>query len=72
MIKSYLKGSHAVMLVYDVTHAQSFSNLERWMEFVQEVFQGDKHPPYLALIGNKSLFRVSPACHHAVVFHSDS
>lgn len=54
MIRSYLKGSHAILFVYDVTNQESFNNLTKWMSFVEEVFAGQPKRPYMALIGNKS------------------
>ncbi|KAK2949480.1 putative GTP-binding protein yptV2 [Blattamonas nauphoetae] len=54
MIKSYLRGSHAIFFVYDVTDAKTFENLEKWMEFVKEVIKETGKVPYLALIGNKT------------------
>ena len=53
MIRSYLRGSNAVLFIYDVTSQESFDNLEKWKSFVDEVFPEEKHP-YMALIGNKS------------------
>jgi len=52
MIGNYIHGSHAVVLVYDITNYQSFQHLEDWLFLVKRTF--DKEPmPYLALMANK-------------------
>ncbi|KAA6400125.1 MAG: putative ras family GTPase [Streblomastix strix] len=54
MIQNYIRGSNAIVLIYDITVQSSFDNLERWMSFVNEVFAGKDNKPYLALVGNKT------------------
>ncbi|KAH7825210.1 Rab28a [Monocercomonoides exilis] len=54
MIKNYLRGSNAILFVYDITNQSSFQNLENWMTFVKEVFPESEKQPYMALIGNKT------------------
>lgn len=52
MVSNYIHGSHAVVLVYDITNYQSFQHLEDWLFLVKRTF--DKEPmPYLALMANK-------------------
>jgi len=52
MIGNYIYGSHAVLLVYDITNYQSFQNLEDWHGMVEKTF-GNDPLPYTALVGNK-------------------
>jgi len=52
MVSNYIHGSHAVVLVYDITNYQSFQHLEDWLYLVKRTF--DKEPsPYMALMANK-------------------
>jgi len=51
MLNNYIYGAHAVLLVYDITNAQSFDNLEDWLAIIKKTC-GQK-PPALALVGNK-------------------
>ncbi|KAH7815305.1 Rab28b [Monocercomonoides exilis] len=53
MIKSYLRGAHAILFVYDITNPSSFKNLKQWKIFVDEVFKASDSQPILALVGNK-------------------
>jgi Ras-related protein Rab-28 len=53
MMSTYLVGSHAVLLVYDISSYDSFANLEDWLRLVRRAFQG-KPMPKLFLLGNKS------------------
>jgi Ras-related protein Rab-28 len=54
MISNYIYGSHAVLLVYDITNYQSFQDLEDWLRLVKRTFEKENQPmPYAALIGNK-------------------
>ena len=53
MINTYVKDSHAVILVYDITNYASFSNLQDWLKLVQKTFEG-KPMPVMALVGNKT------------------
>ncbi|GLE09017.1 hypothetical protein PINS_up020544 [Pythium insidiosum] len=52
MLKNYIFGAQAVLLVYDVTNYESFQNLEDWYRLVRRTFVDDKMP-YVALVGNK-------------------
>eukprot|EP00116_Pleurobrachia_bachei_P011200 sb/3471462/ len=51
MLKNYIYNAHAVLLVYDITNAQSFDNLEDWLTVIK-THCGQKTPA-LALVGNK-------------------
>lgn len=52
MVSNYIHGSHAVVLVYDITNYQSFQHLEDWLLLVKRTF--DQEPlPYMALMANK-------------------
>ncbi|XP_047127216.1 ras-related protein Rab-28 [Hydra vulgaris] len=53
MIKTYLYGANAVVLVYDVTNYSSFENLSDWLVIVKETFADQDKKPHLALVGNK-------------------
>merc|ERR1719353_2111060 len=56
MISNYIFGSHAVLLVYDITNYQSFQDLEDWLRLVKRTFDkegGGTQMPYAALVGNK-------------------
>lgn len=48
--QSYYRGSHAVMLVFDVTNRESFDNVRQWVADVRR-FGGDQLP--MVLVGNK-------------------
>lgn len=48
-----LEGADAVMLVYDLTNANSFENVEDWMDLVNTQFAGSNNKPHIALVGNK-------------------
>jgi len=57
MIANYLYGAHAILFCYDITHALSFQNLEKWLNIVNRVLsskQSLKNNPYIACVGNKS------------------
>eukprot|EP01029_Cantina_marsupialis_P016772 TRINITY_DN3754_c0_g1_i1.p1 TRINITY_DN3754_c0_g1~~TRINITY_DN3754_c0_g1_i1.p1 ORF type:complete len:199 (-),score=37.60 TRINITY_DN3754_c0_g1_i1:30-626(-) len=47
---SYFKGAQGIMLVYDVTDRQSFENVRRWKEQIQQ--HADKNVNCI-LVGNK-------------------
>lgn len=53
MLDTYLAGSHAILLVYDITNFQSFRDLEDWLYFVKQTFSKAPKMPYVGLIGNK-------------------
>ena len=48
--KLFIKNSHIVILVYDITDKKSFDDLEKWYNFIQ-IELGET--PLLALVGNK-------------------
>mmetsp|Transcript_166674 Transcript_166674/g.535181 ORF Transcript_166674/g.535181 Transcript_166674/m.535181 type:complete len:234 (-) Transcript_166674:81-782(-) len=52
MVSNYIHGSHAVVLVYDITNYQSFQHLEDWLFLVKRTFNQD-NMPYMALMANK-------------------
>eukprot|EP00760_Papus_ankaliazontas_P004424 PhM_4_TR11879/c0_g1_i1/m.69506/K07915/RAB28; Ras-related protein Rab-28 len=53
MLHNYIFGSHAVLFVYDVTSADSFKNIEDWLEVVRQSCKDQEKMPYLAIVGNK-------------------
>ena len=53
MIRNYIFGAQAVLLVYDISNYQSFANLEDWLKLVKDTFQGEEMP-YIALVANKA------------------
>lgn len=53
MLSKYIFGTHAVILCYDVTNLQSFSDLDDWLTMVNRTF-GENPLPLLVLLGNKS------------------
>eukprot|EP00658_Telonema_sp_P-2_P042483 TRINITY_DN30503_c0_g1_i2.p1 TRINITY_DN30503_c0_g1~~TRINITY_DN30503_c0_g1_i2.p1 ORF type:complete len:150 (-),score=55.27 TRINITY_DN30503_c0_g1_i2:189-638(-) len=53
MLGNYVYGSHAILLAYDITNADSFHNLEDWLGVVLKVFENEESKPYLGLVGNK-------------------
>ena len=48
---TYVKGSHCIILGYDVTDGQSFKQIKNWYNFVMENKGGDS--PLIYLVGNK-------------------
>ena len=68
MISNYVFGSHAVLLAYDLTNAESFHNLQDWLNVVKKVFTDkDAAMPYLGLLANKtdlSHLRAVPQAKH--------
>jgi len=74
MLSNYIHGSHAILLVYDITNYQSFQNLEDWMRLVRKVYSRN-NLPYVALIGNKGdldyLGAVSEERHNAFADEND-
>ncbi len=53
MITNYIAGAHAILLCYDITNYDSFSNLEDWYRLVLRTFK-DQPLPYTVLVANKS------------------
>ncbi|CAM9712627.1 unnamed protein product, partial [Phaeothamnion confervicola] len=52
MIGTYVAGTHAVVLCYDITNYDSFQDLDDWFCIVRRAFGGSAMP-YVALVGNK-------------------
>ena len=50
ILTSYYKGTHGVLLVYDITDKQSFTDLQIWLN---EVEKYGKQDVVKILIGNK-------------------
>ena len=48
--QSYYRGSHGIIVVFDVTDRESFSGVQRWMQQVEENCQNVS----CILVGNKS------------------
>ena len=38
LLSSYIYGSDAVILTYDITNLESFKNLEEWLKYVKHIF----------------------------------
>ena len=38
ILASYIYGSDAVILTYDITNLESFKNLEEWLKYVKHIF----------------------------------
>eukprot|EP00117_Sycon_ciliatum_P012043 scpid91516/ scgid5322/ Ras-related protein Rab-28 len=59
MLPNYLSGVDAVLFVYDVTNAESFSNIEEWIAAVSSILEDQreqgtlKKDPHLSLVANK-------------------
>ncbi|CEO97453.1 hypothetical protein PBRA_000798, partial [Plasmodiophora brassicae] len=58
MIKNYIFGAHAVLLVFDITNFESFQNLEDWLALVKSTFN-NANLPILVLVANKRKPRYS-------------
>jgi Ras-related protein Rab-28 len=52
-LSTYIFGSHAVVLIYDITNYDSFVNLKEWHSVVLSSVGGTEKP-YVALMGNKT------------------
>lgn len=50
MIPGYLRDSHAIFLVYDVTNRDTFTNLNVWLDYVKEHRGEDV---IIFIVGNK-------------------
>ena len=55
IVKSYYRGCHGILLVFDITNKQSFENLEYWYQEIQNVndLLSNKYNPSIILLGNK-------------------
>ncbi|MFW9928406.1 MAG: Rab family GTPase [Candidatus Thorarchaeota archaeon] len=49
---NYFKGSHAILIVCDVTLRKSFNNINNWVEEIKKSYESTKLPP-IVLLGNK-------------------
>ncbi|KAK0423998.1 hypothetical protein QR680_008451 [Steinernema hermaphroditum] len=47
---SYYRGSHAILLVYDITNPYSFQNLEKWLRYINQYADDEVQK---VIIGNK-------------------
>ena len=52
MLPHYVSGSHAILLVYDITNKESFLNIEEWHRIIVQTFRGQK-PAVVGLVANK-------------------
>jgi small GTP-binding protein len=48
--KSYFRGSHGILLIYDITSTSSFNNIKNWILQIRESL-GEQ--PCITLVGNK-------------------
>ncbi|VDM63304.1 unnamed protein product, partial [Angiostrongylus costaricensis] len=53
MIDKYIYGSHAALIVYDVTSMNSFDNCQDWLNVIRRVTKSQEKPPQIVLVGNK-------------------
>jgi len=53
MLKTYISGAAAIVMVYDITNYDSFRDLEEWLQVVKEAYS-EATMPYIALVGNKT------------------
>ncbi|KAL6740210.1 hypothetical protein Aduo_013588 [Ancylostoma duodenale] len=53
MIDKYIYGSHAALIVYDVTNLNSFDNCQDWLNVIRRVTKSQEKPPQIVLVGNK-------------------
>lgn len=50
LIPGYLRDSHAIFLIYDITNADSFNNVNTWLDYIKEN-RGEEVAIFI--IGNK-------------------
>ena len=48
--KQYFKGAQGIILVYDVTKKETFTNLQKW---IKEIQQNAKEEVRIIILGNK-------------------
>ena len=53
MTKSFIKGSHIIIFVYDMTDKESFSKINYWVDQVREVIDLENNKIILGLAANK-------------------
>lgn len=51
IIRAYYRGSHGVLLIYDITNKNSFLNIEKWCDEIRKYAPEDIK---ILLVGNKS------------------
>jgi len=51
---SFYRGAHGILVVYDVTNAQSFLDCRAWLEDIRKNTGGGSQDMSITLIGNKS------------------
>ena len=51
MIPSYIKDSHAIVVVYDLTNRESFQSVERWIADARDLRDQEAK---IVLAGNKA------------------
>jgi small GTP-binding protein len=49
---NYFKGSHAILIVYDVSNRSSYENVINWVEEIRKSLESEGIPP-ISLLGNK-------------------
>ncbi|CAJ0572427.1 unnamed protein product, partial [Mesorhabditis spiculigera] len=49
-----LAGTHAALIVYDVTNSASFEDVSDWVSAVKRISKNQEKPPRLGLVGNKT------------------
>ena len=49
---NYFKGSHAILIIYDVTNRKSYENVINWIHEIKKSLSGEGIPP-ISLLGNK-------------------
>jgi Ras-related protein Rab-6A len=52
MLPMYFRGTHAVIIIFDVTKRSSFESVERWVSTVKKIVDNDNCE--LVLLGNKA------------------
>jgi len=50
---TYYRGTHGVIVVYDVTEKESFENVRRWMAEIDNNCDTQQNPVNRVLVGNK-------------------
>jgi len=62
MLATYLYGTHACLLVYDVTSGHTFENLlGDWLPLLRKLAtDATEKPVYIALVGNKVGIVIGP------------
>ena len=64
MIHSYVLGTDAILLCYDITNYESFVNLEDWYQVVQKTFESTC-VPFVGLLANKcTLSKITLCTYH--------